>query len=430
MSIQVSGTFHPEVQKRTSDDFSSLELSDNILRAVAAEGYDTPTPIQTQAIPHVLKGRDLLGCAQTGTGKTAAFALPILHRLSQAPRQGRRRVRVLVLSPTRELAIQIDQSFKAYGKYTGLKSTVVYGGVNQNPQTRTLQQGVDILIATPGRLLDLMNQGYIQLGGVETFVLDEADRMFDMGFIQDVRRIVASLPARRQTLLFSATMPAEIRYLADAILTDPISVQVSPEDARAERIEQTVYFVDKARKPDLLRKILDEETITRALVFTRTKHGADRLVRQLNHEGIRAEAIHGNKTQVARQRALENFRTKVTAVLVATDLAARGLDIDEISHVVNFDLPLEPEIYIHRIGRTARAGASGVALSFCDFDERTHLFAIERLIREAIPVMKDGVRQVSEAKFADGGHGIQPGHVRRMAPVYRTPRRARGMRRG
>src|SRR5687767_4132321 len=343
MITNVSGTFNPDVQKRTTDNFLSLNLSQAILRAVQAEGYTTPTPIQTEAIPHVMEGRDLLGCAQTGTGKTAAFALPILHNLSaQDTKRQRRGIRVLVLAPTRELALQIEVSFRTYGRHAGLATTAVYGGVNQRPQTRALEKGVDILVATPGRLLDLMNQGYVDLTGVQTLVVDEADRMLDMGFIYDVRRIVSALPSDRQTLMFSATMPEPIRRLADSILRDPVTVHVSPPSAHADHIEQTLYYVDKARKPELLCQILAESETTRVLVFTRTKHGADRLARQLGRSGIRVGAIHGNKSQNARIRAMEDFKNLSTPVLVATDLAARGIDIEEISHVINYDLPQEP----------------------------------------------------------------------------------------
>ncbi len=413
-----TGTFHPEETKRTHTNFASLSLSPLLLRAVASQGYLTPTPIQTEAIPPILAGRDLLGCAQTGTGKTAAFALPILHHLALAEPQKPRRVRAVVLAPTRELALQIEEAFAAYGRCTGLRVAAVYGGVSQNPQVQALRRGTDILVATPGRLLDLMRQGFVNLSSVHALVLDEADRMLDMGFIHDVRRIVAAAPQGRQTLLFSATIPEEIRRLAAAILSNPVTVQISPEVTRAENIEQTVYYVDKDRKADLLCTLLDEQPITRALVFTRTKHGADRLVRRLQREGVAAEAIHGNKAQAARQRALESFRSRATPVLVATDVAARGLDVDEVSHVFNYDLPQEPETYVHRIGRTARAGASGVALSFCDFDERAHLFAIEKLLREPIPVMRDGIREVVKQPVA------APAEPRRgAAVVYRTRRR-------
>lgn len=372
--------------------FEDLLLCDPLLRALVVEGYTTPTPIQEQSIPHVLAGRDLLGCAQTGTGKTAAFALPILQLLSQNEpgyHGHARKIRALVLSPTRELALQISESFRAYGRHTTLRRTVVYGGVNQNPQTRALKDGVDILVATPGRLHDLMNQGFVDLRNVEIFVLDEADRMLDMGFINDIRKVVAKLPRERQTLFFSATMPRDIRALADTILKNPVSVQVAPTSATADKIDQSVYFVEKRNKPELLAHLLFSTPITRGLVFTRTKHGADRVVRHLLHAGVRAEAIHGDKTQGLRQRALGNFQSGKTPVLVATDIAARGLDIDEISHVINFDVPNSPETYVHRIGRTARAGASGIAISFCDGEERSQLKAIERLLKTPLQVKTD-----------------------------------------
>lgn len=372
--------------------FSDLRLSEPILRAVAAEGYTTPTPIQMKAVPHVLEGRDLLGCAQTGTGKTAAFALPILHRLHQANgrSQGRiRAIRVLVLAPTRELASQIHESFRAYGRNTRLRSVAIYGGVTQNPQTQALREGVDILVATPGRLMDLMEQGYIDLRSVEVFVLDEADNMLDMGFIHDIRKIVPKLPRQRQTLLFSATMPEEIRQLADTILHKPVSVAVTPVASTVDTVEQSVYLVDKPFKPAMLSHYLNNNAVERVLVFARTKHGADRLARHLERGGIRAEAIHGNKSQNARNRAMALFKSGSPPVLVATDIAARGLDIDNVSHVVNYDMPNVPEVYVHRIGRTARAGASGVAVSFCDVEERSLLRDVERLIRKSIPVRSD-----------------------------------------
>lgn len=369
--------------------FQELGLAAPLLRAVVSEGYTTPTPIQSQAIPHVMAGRDLLGCAQTGTGKTAAFALPILHRLTHAgnpPRGSGRRIRVLVLAPTRELALQIGESFRAYGAHTPLRQTVVFGGVSQNPQTRALKHGVDILIATPGRLVDLMNQGYIDLSAVQTFVLDEADRMLDMGFLPDLRRVIAKLPTRRQTLLFSATMPDPIARLADTILHNPIRVRVAPARATTELIEQSVVFVPRAEKTRLLAKYLTTRSVPRALVFTRTKHGADRVARQLQRAGIEADAIHGNKSQGARQRTLADFKENRIQVLVATDIAARGIDVEGVSHVLNFELPNEPETYVHRIGRTGRAGASGMAISLCDVEERPYLKAIERLTRQALVV--------------------------------------------
>ena len=369
--------------------FAELELSENLLRAVREEGYEVPTPIQVQAIPPVLAGRDLLGCAQTGTGKTAAFALPTLQRLSIGGQPGRQRgrpIRTLVLAPTRELASQIGESFRAYGRFTGLRHAVVYGGVGQVPQVRALQHGVDVLVATPGRLLDLMNQGHVNLSQVEILILDEADQMLDMGFIHDLRRIVARVPRQRQTLLFSATMPREIRSLADQWLNDPVEIQVVPQATTAERIDQSVYFVEKKAKPQMLAQYLREQRAGRTLVFTRTKHGADKLVKALTQNGFRAAAIHGNKSQSARQAVLTQFTGQHPPILVATDIAARGLDIDAVSHVVNFDLPLTPEIYVHRIGRTARAGAEGIAITLCDREERTMLREIERLTRQRLVV--------------------------------------------
>jgi ATP-dependent RNA helicase RhlE len=365
--------------------FEELKLIDPLLRAVHAEGYTEPTPIQAQAIPHVLEARDLLGCAQTGTGKTAAFALPILQRLTATPRT-ERYIRVLVLAPTRELATQIGESFRAYGRHTGLKQTVIFGGVGQSPQVDAVKRGIDILVATPGRLLDLMNQGFIKLDRVEILVLDEADRMLDMGFIHDVRRVIAAVPRKRQTLLFSATMPAEIQDLANNILIDPVRVEVTPVASTVDMIQQSIYFAEKNDKPALLEHLLRDKTVKRVLVFTRTKHGANKVVKQLARVPIIAEAIHGNKSQTARERALANFKSGSTRVLVATDIAARGIDVENITHVINYDLPNEPETYVHRIGRTARAGASGFAWSFCDTEEREYLRDIERLIRLHIPV--------------------------------------------
>ena len=377
--------------------FSDLRLAEPILRAIAAEGYQNPSPIQAQSIPHVLAGRDLLGIAQTGTGKTAAFALPILHRLSTnaiIPRTNANNgtshgIRCLVLSPTRELASQIADSFRAYGKNTRLRHAVIFGGVGQAPQVQALRQGVDVLVATPGRLLDLMNQGYVDLRSVETFVLDEADRMLDMGFIHDIRRIVPKLPRQRQTLMFSATMPPDIRELATTILRNPVTVQVAPVASTADRIEQSVYFVEKRNKPHLLVHFLNNTAVSRCLVFTRTKHGADRVAKHLTKAGIPADAIHGNKSQNQRERALANFKSGKTTVLIASDIASRGIDVEGISHVVNYDLSNEPEAYVHRIGRTARAGASGTAVSFCDNDERPYLAAIEKLIRDRLTVRND-----------------------------------------
>ena len=370
--------------------FQDLKLIEPLLRAVRAEGYTEPTPIQQQAIPHVLNGKDLIGCAQTGTGKTAAFALPILQRLD-ASTQNRQRgvIRVLVLSPTRELATQIGDSFATYGRHTGLKHTVIFGGVGQQPQIQAVRRGVDILVATPGRLLDLINQGMIRLNTIEVFVLDEADRMLDMGFIHDVRKVIAALPTKRQTLLFSATMPQDIQDLADRILINPVRVEVTPQATTVEKIAQSVFFVEKQDKRALLEHLLNDKNIRRVLVFTRTKHGANKLVQQLDRARIQAEAIHGNKSQTAREKALANFKSGKTRVLVATDIAARGIDVDDVTHVINYDLPNEPESYVHRIGRTARAGAEGIAYSFCDTDERAYLRDIERLIRLRVPVVEE-----------------------------------------
>ncbi len=371
------------------NSFLALNLIEPIRRALATEGYTTPTPIQAQAIPHLLEGRDLLGCARTGTGKTAAFALPILERLTHGGQTNRANgPRVLVLAPTRELALQIDASFATYGRNLPVAHTVIVGGVGQGPQVEALRRGVDILVATPGRLLDLMDQRHVRLGAVEIFVLDEADRMLDMGFIPAVRKVVAALPARRQNMLFSATMPAPIAALAAGLLRNPVKVAVDPVSSTAEGIAQWVLFVGRADKPALLADVLRDPAMTRVLVFTRTKHGANRVAERLDKQGVRAEAIHGNKSQSARQRALDGFKAGRLRVLVATDLASRGIDVEGISHVINFDLPNEPESYVHRIGRTARAGAAGVALSFCDTEERTYLRDIERLTGARLRVVE------------------------------------------
>jgi ATP-dependent RNA helicase RhlE len=369
--------------------FSELGLIPALLTAVAAEGYVEPTPIQVKAIPHVLAGRDLLGLAQTGTGKTAAFALPILQRLAQAgaPRSPRP-IRCLVLTPTRELASQIGESFTVYGKHLPLKNTVIFGGVGDSAQKQTLKHGIDVLVATPGRLLDLAGQGHVDLRPLEVFVLDEADRMLDMGFIHDVRRVIALLPRHRQTLFFSATMPREAQELADQLLRDPETVAVVPPATTAEKVDQEVYFVEKGDKRALLVDVLREQAMRRVLVFSRTKHGANRIAEHLVKHQIGAEAIHGNKSQNARERALAGFKTGRTRVLVATDIAARGIDIDDVTHVINFDIPEVPETYVHRIGRTARAGAAGMALSFCDAEERADFRAIEKLTRQQIPVVE------------------------------------------
>lgn len=370
--------------------FQSLNIIEPILRSLKEEGYTTPTPIQQQAIPIVLKGTDLLGCAQTGTGKTAAFAVPILQLLSATRTYDRKRsIRCLVVTPTRELAIQIAESFKTYGRYTGMTCTVVFGGVNQNPQTTELKRGVDILVATPGRLLDLMSQGFITLRDVGFFVLDEADRMLDMGFIHDVKKIIAALPQKRQSLFFSATMPPEIVKLSGTILHDPRKVEVTPSASTVDIIKQYVFFVDKGNKNALLVDVLRDKNIKTALVFTRTKHGADKVVRILEKNRISAEAIHGNKAQNARQRALTNFKAQSTRVLVATDIAARGIDVDDLEFVINFEIPNISETYVHRIGRTGRAGAKGTSLSFCDAEEKPWLKDIEKLIGKKIPVIDD-----------------------------------------
>lgn len=368
--------------------FENLPLIQPILKALQEEGYTTPTPIQSQAIPIVLEGTDLLGCAQTGTGKTAAFAIPILQLLDKEHPQGKKKkIRSLIVTPTRELAIQIDDSLTAYGRHVDLSHTVIFGGVNQNPQVQVLQKGVDILVATPGRLLDLMNQGYISLKDIEIFVLDEADRMLDMGFIHDIRKILADLPQKRQSLFFSATMPMEILKLAGSILYNPKKVEVTPVSSTAETIRQFLYYVDKKNKSALLLHVLKDEDIKTALVFTRTKHGADKVARVLSKNGIKAQAIHGDKAQNARQQALSNFKAQTTRVLVATDIAARGIDVDELEYVINFDIPNIPETYVHRIGRTGRAGSRGTAYSFSDATEKPYIKDIEKLIRKKIPVV-------------------------------------------
>lgn len=368
--------------------FNDLNLIEPILKALDTEGYTTPTPIQQQAIPYLLEERDLLGIAQTGTGKTAAFAIPILQLLDQNPlsNKGPRPIRALIMTPTRELAIQIEESFAAYGRHLGLRATVIFGGVSQHSQVNALRAGVDILVATPGRLLDLMNQGHINLRSLERFVLDEADRMLDMGFIHDVRKVIAKLPAKRQSLFFSATMPDDVAKLADTILNRPAKVEVTPVSTTAEKVDQVVYFVSKSDKKKLLVDILDDESIKSVLVFTRTKHGADHVVKDLHKSGIPAEAIHGNKSQNARQRALGGFKNGTLRVLIATDIAARGIDVDELSCVINYEIPNIPETYVHRIGRTGRAGHDGRAMSFCEEEEQVYLRDIQKLIGKQIPV--------------------------------------------
>jgi len=391
--------------------FENLNLIEPILRALKTEGYTTPTPIQEQAIPIILQNKDLLGCAQTGTGKTAAFAIPILQLLYQDRLQHKEQktIKALILTPTRELAIQIDESFAAYGKYTGLKHLVIYGGVSQNPQTDALKRGVDILVATPGRLLDLMNQRYVHLEHIRMLVLDEADRMLDMGFVHDVKKIIGKIPVKRQTLFFSATMPNEIQQLANTILTKPEFVEVTPKSSTADTIQQSLFYVEKADKKNLLIHLLKDKGIKTALVFTRTKHGADKVVKDLVRVGITAEAIHGNKSQNARQRALSNFKNRTTRVLIATDIAARGIDIDELTHVINYELPNIPETYVHRIGRTGRAGLNGIALSFCDEEEIAFLKDIHKLISKEIPVEEGHPYPMSPqsivAKHSEGKSG-------------------------
>lgn len=369
--------------------FKELNLIAPIQKALDAEGYTQPTPIQERSIPIILQKKDLLGCAQTGTGKTAAFATPILQLLGEKHEKGNRLIKALILTPTRELAIQIGESFATYGKHLHLRQLVIFGGVPQGAQTNALKHGLDILIATPGRLLDLMSQGFINLNNIEIFVLDEADRMLDMGFIHDVKKVVAKLPTKRQTLFFSATMPPEIQKLADTILHKPEKVEVTPVSSTVEMITQSVYFVDKKDKKKLLTYILKNKKVVSAIVFTRTKHGADKVVKDLYKDDIIAEAIHGNKSQNARQRALTNFKSGKTRVLVATDIAARGIDVEAISHVINFDLPEVPETYVHRIGRTGRAGATGIAMSFCDHEEMDYFNGIQKLIKLQIPLAED-----------------------------------------
>ena len=400
------------------NSFESLGLSKELLQAVESEGYTSPTPVQVQSIPPLLAGRDVLGVAQTGTGKTAAFALPVLQAMSRSPPQGKRHIRALILSPTRELAAQIDERFSAYSEHLDIRHKVIFGGVKQNPQVRALQKGLDILVATPGRLLDLINQGHINLGKVEFFVLDEADRMLDMGFIRDIQKVLKLLPKRRQNLLFSATMPNSIADLAGSFLNNSIMIDVSPKDVTVERIEQKLMFVRKADKRRLLVKIIKEEKVKRGIVFTRTKHGANRLVKQLDQSGINAAAIHGNKSQGARTKALAGFKDGGVPILVATDIASRGIDVEGITHVFNYDLPNEPESYVHRIGRTARAGRSGIAYGFCDDSESGYLVGIQQLIGYDIPVDEDHDLHFAGAipKF-----GQRAGKMKEKKPARKKP---------
>jgi len=403
--------------------FEELKIINPILKALNAQGYTNPTPIQEKSIPSLLQRKDLLGCAQTGTGKTAAFAIPILQHLHNDNYHNARykKIKALIVTPTRELAIQIEESFTKYGKYTGIKNTVIFGGVKQGAQTQALRKGVDVLIATPGRLLDLMNQGFISLKNVEYFVLDEADRMLDMGFIHDIKKIIAELPVKRQSLFFSATMPLDIVRLSQKILGDPEKVTIEPEQTTAEKVEQAIYFVSKRSKSKLLSHILKTEEYESALVFSRTKYGADKIVRFLKKGSIHAEAIHGNKSQGARQRALTNFKNGTTRVLVATDIAARGIDVKELSLVINYDLPNIAETYVHRIGRTGRAGASGIAISFCDTDEKPYLRDIQKLINQRIPVVAEHPFLVDKAE--EQKKKPQQEHEHKNKRPYRSKRR-------
>ena len=378
-------------------NFESLGLSKQLLQSVKKEGYTAPTPVQEQAIPLLLKGHDVLGVAQTGTGKTAAFALPVLQILARKEIKGRRKIRTLVLTPTRELAAQINERFAAYSEHLSIYHQVIFGGVSQKPQVKSLRRGIDILVATPGRLLDLIEQGFIDLENIEFFVLDEADRMLDMGFIRDIKKVIKLLPKKRQNLLFSATMPSSIADLANSFLNDAVMIDLSPEEITVERIEQSVMFVEKQNKINLIINIINENRVKRGIIFTRTKHGANRLVKKLDRSGIESAAIHGNKSQGARTRALAAFRNGDIPLLVATDIASRGIDIEGVTHVFNYDLPNEPESYVHRIGRTARAGRSGVAYAFCDESESGYLVGIQRLIGKQIPQFKDHPYHFSKA---------------------------------
>lgn len=409
-------------------NFKELNVIGPILKALEKEKYESPTPIQEQAIPHILKQRDLLGCAQTGTGKTAAFAVPMLQLLSKkgGAGKGNRVIKALVLTPTRELAIQIYDSFRTYGQFTNLTYGVIFGGVSQVPQEQVLRTGIDILVATPGRLNDLIGQGLINLKALEIFVLDEADRMLDMGFLNDVKKVIRQLPAKKQTLLFSATMSPDIMEIANSILVKPEKVSVTPVSSAVDTVQQVLYHVDKGNKKELLKHLLQDPTIDSALVFSRTKHGADKIVKDLQRANIKAAAIHGNKSQGNRQTALSNFKNRVTRVLVATDIAARGIDIDELSHVFNYDLPNVPETYIHRIGRTGRAGLEGTAISFCDFDEKPLLKDIEKLMGKRVPEVKDHPYPMVVLTPAVKAEPQRPANPRKnpKAPVQNQPRPA------
>lgn len=398
--------------------FKELELIEPILKALETEGYTNPTPIQEQAIPSALAGKDILGCAQTGTGKTAAFSIPILQLVCQSQLNGNftRGIKALILTPTRELAIQIDESIAAYGKNLRISHEVIFGGVSQHHQVISLKKGVDILTATPGRLLDLMQQGFVHLKDIRFFVLDEADRMLDMGFINDVKKVVAKLPEKKQTLFFSATMPDEIEKLANTLLKNPVTIAVTPVSSTVEKIEQAIYFVEKENKKNLLQDLLQDSSIKSALVFIRTKHGADKVVKNLVKQGITSEAIHGNKSQNARQRALTNFKNGNTRILVATDIAARGIDVDGLSHVFNYELPNVPETYVHRIGRTGRAGENGMAISFCDSEERAYLKDIQKLIKIELPVVSNHEYHSATPIKASSN---QPEKIKKPAPRNR-----------
>jgi ATP-dependent RNA helicase RhlE len=418
--------------------FENLNLIEPILKALKTEGYTNPTPIQEQSIPIILERKDLLGCAQTGTGKTAAFAIPILQILEGGKiyDKGPKAIKCLILTPTRELAIQIGESFSAYGKHTGLKHSVIFGGVSQGSQVSALKAGIDILIATPGRLLDLINQKFVHLHHLKIFVLDEADRMLDMGFIHDVKKIITKIPQKRQTLFFSATMPQEIQKLANTILVDPVKVEVTPPSSTADTIDQSIFFVEKGDKKKLLIHLLNDKAIKSALIFTRTKHGADKITKDLIKAGIKTEAIHGNKSQNARQKALSNFKNGQIKALIATDIAARGIDIDELSHVINYELPNIPETYVHRIGRTGRAGSSGIALSFCDEEEMEYLKDIQKLIARVIPVVEEQPYHMRAASYImtqstkkKGGGDKKPHSSRSGSEISSSPKRRFGNRR-
>jgi ATP-dependent RNA helicase RhlE len=410
--------------------FAGLDLAQPILRAIADEGYTTPTPIQGKSIPPLLEGRDLLGVAQTGTGKTAAFALPLLHRLADnAGKSHPRQPLALILAPTRELAGQIGDSFRTYGRHLRLRTGVVFGGVSIRRQIQTLARGVHVLVATPGRLIDLMNRGDLRLDAVEVFILDEADRMLDMGFIRDVKKITAALPKRRQTALFSATMPKSVQGLATDLLSDPVRVEAAPAATTVEKVDQRVLFVPKDKKRALLGELLNDKDMERVLIFTRTKHGANRVARHLHQRGVQTDAIHGNKAQNARQRALDGFRSGRIRALVATDIAARGIDVEGVTHVINFDLPNDPESYVHRIGRTARAGAAGIAISFCDHAERAYLRDIEKIIRQSVPVIEDHPYHAAEIANDTGQTNRGPA---KHGPQWKKPQsqsKGRGPRR-